>query len=1119
MQRCPYELLFGSSHTMPRLGTVEKGAVDSIPPDHPLCSTSEEEVALRSFWEGLPCEDRTRLLRVEKRALFQQIRSQYCSRCYGLFQLRYEELRCSSTLQCPACHQCYAGLNVAEDGAVTGEYAMVKYHPFAAFSEAHARERERELQFMTGDICGSGWQKRPGQTVCKLHTSAIPVEALMEYWLNIPQMHRDSLFSMSEEDFVAELDAHMKYQLKICKECRSNVMKAFKELKPGRDGSQPFLDLFDSHELKIMEGLVVVDGPGSLAFFEKAEEIQEHKTFQSVGGPDYDGVDHVRHAETPELAREALQDSAILIFKAQVEVAFREQTAGHNALILFVHLVLKMMEQQIMVAFKELRVKQAEAELLKLIDEDERKAKKKEKEKAKKKRKKAQRQDSDGSGVRSGTLAITVEPPSTVIEVSVAEEEGATTSSPTHRHAASVSSVDVQPTAKSETSLEEDLSHSMCSTSMSTAESDKADMESRSESDSMVLESMDDKLEEKGAVVEENHVEADLKETSSCHSFNDCDAVSSVIVQVLSSPKVEVLEVPPPPCAPRPLPCEFDGKPNRKTNLGAAYSELSPPPPPPPPASPFSCAPAVATGTPQRCGDKLARTMSRQDSDVAKKSEPKLRRTFSEGVPPAPPRDHWGPLPTYLKLEGGKIHKDGSVGDLRYPTSVPPPPPSILEPALLSPLKGPPPSGHRGSPIVRPRMNPPLDITPPSGNSGQKRFMRQDCGGPYGAPPSPPLGPCPPPPPSPRALTLPGPLLVPQQPPPPPPPPQKPPHLLGSLSPAKCISANPPAPGCNHGHVPVPALCPPPQPPPPPRFKMASNPVPAPPVRPSPGRPPHSPRGQPLPPPIMAPPCYPPPPPPPRRSVDMGDSIAGAALGTWQEGPLCATSGVGPSVLPPVMNGLQGSSCWGPLDQYGGGPPRDPPGLYQDGRAPYGNTPLSSVKTPYVPPPRNINNSTEVAPGPDEGLTLNGQVYARARREGAGKLEGAGPASHIWAKDHLQDLGSPSWTPGLELKAPNRDDVHRMKSDVRELVQGSRGDNEGLEGTRSLHGRDHFSLFTKFPLSTGTSPHVSEDKRGKSPLKSSVGEECTPMYQLFGSSGGSAMFQPFTSKYVSALSI
>ena len=32
----------------------------------------------------------------------------------------------------------------------------------------------------------------------------------------MPEEHKDTLFSMREEDFVAELDAHMKYQLKVC---------------------------------------------------------------------------------------------------------------------------------------------------------------------------------------------------------------------------------------------------------------------------------------------------------------------------------------------------------------------------------------------------------------------------------------------------------------------------------------------------------------------------------------------------------------------------------------------------------------------------------------------------------------------------------------------------------------------------------------------------------------------------------------------------------------------------------------------------------------------------------------------------------------------------------------
>lgn len=78
-----------------------------------------------------------------------------------------------------------------------------------------------------------------------------------------------------------------------------------------------------------------------------------------ASGSPFDG-DQVRHAETPELAREALVDSALLIYKGQIEVAFREQTAGHNALLLFVGLALQLMEEQLFNAFKELSAKEAE---------------------------------------------------------------------------------------------------------------------------------------------------------------------------------------------------------------------------------------------------------------------------------------------------------------------------------------------------------------------------------------------------------------------------------------------------------------------------------------------------------------------------------------------------------------------------------------------------------------------------------------------------------------------------------------------------------------------------------------------------------------------------------------
>ena len=59
-------------------------------------------------------------------------------------------------------------------------------------------------------------------------TLQVPVEALMEYWTNLPEEHRTALFQLRDEDFAAELDAHLKYQLRICKDCRGNVTRAFR---------------------------------------------------------------------------------------------------------------------------------------------------------------------------------------------------------------------------------------------------------------------------------------------------------------------------------------------------------------------------------------------------------------------------------------------------------------------------------------------------------------------------------------------------------------------------------------------------------------------------------------------------------------------------------------------------------------------------------------------------------------------------------------------------------------------------------------------------------------------------------------------------------------------------
>lgn len=374
-------------------------------------------MGLRDFWSGLSLADRRRLLRVDKKALFQRIRSQYCSRCFGLFAMRYDELRGSAALDCPACMEFYSGL-VVHEGQLTLEERLVHTDPgpFAAFAEAHARERERELQFMTGDICGSGWQKRPGVTMCALHTSPVPIEAIAEYWHGLPEDHQTALFRLREEDFCAELDAHLKYQLRICRDCRGNVLRAFKELKPLKKGAGPGepaqLEVCEGHRLSVAEGLVSVEGTGNATtFFERAEEVEEQKASEEAElGDEYDHPDNVRHAETPELAKEALVDSIVLIFKSQVEVAFREQTAGHNALLLFVHLALGMMEERVLNEYKELEARKAEMELLNLVAKE---TEKKETRKAKRKAKKAAKQPgSKGEGGCAECTALQSSSPS-----------------------------------------------------------------------------------------------------------------------------------------------------------------------------------------------------------------------------------------------------------------------------------------------------------------------------------------------------------------------------------------------------------------------------------------------------------------------------------------------------------------------------------------------------------------------------------------------------------------------------------------------------------------------------------------------------------------------------------
>ena len=112
----------------------------------------------------------------------------------------------------------------------------------------------------------------------------MPYEAIAEYWHGLPEDHRTALFRLREEDFCAELDAHLKYQLRVCRDCRGNVLKSFKELKPAakRAGStEPAerLEVCEGHHLTIADGLVSVDCEEETPanFFLLAEEVEDGK--------------------------------------------------------------------------------------------------------------------------------------------------------------------------------------------------------------------------------------------------------------------------------------------------------------------------------------------------------------------------------------------------------------------------------------------------------------------------------------------------------------------------------------------------------------------------------------------------------------------------------------------------------------------------------------------------------------------------------------------------------------------------------------------------------------------------------------------------------------------------
>lgn len=152
------------------------------------------------------------------------------------------------------------------------------------------------------------------------------------------------------------------------------------------------------HRLVVGDGFVAITkGEGIRSLFEHAEEAEEEDEDDAMerdeNDLDGDGSHPQKHAKSPELAREFLLDAAAVIFKEQVEKAFREGAAQQNAQSVFVSLALKLLEDRVHVACKEIITLEKQNKLLEeeekeKLEEQERRMRRRMKEREKKNRRK-----------------------------------------------------------------------------------------------------------------------------------------------------------------------------------------------------------------------------------------------------------------------------------------------------------------------------------------------------------------------------------------------------------------------------------------------------------------------------------------------------------------------------------------------------------------------------------------------------------------------------------------------------------------------------------------------------------------------------------------------------------
>ncbi|XP_024377831.1 uncharacterized protein [Physcomitrium patens] len=177
-------------------------------------------------------------------------------------------------------------------------------------------------------------------------------------------------------------------------------------------------------QLCVHRRLIIGDGYVSITkgesiqrFFERAEETEEEdEDAVDKDGNDYEGEASrpQKHAKSPELARDFLLDAATVIFKEQVEKAFREGTARQNAHSIFVCLALSLLEERVRVACKEITSLEKQNKLLEeeeyeKREEEERRERRKQKEKEKKLRRKEKLKSKEKAN-RRNCSSVTLNP-------------------------------------------------------------------------------------------------------------------------------------------------------------------------------------------------------------------------------------------------------------------------------------------------------------------------------------------------------------------------------------------------------------------------------------------------------------------------------------------------------------------------------------------------------------------------------------------------------------------------------------------------------------------------------------------------------------------------------------